>query len=155
MGRQLGMRTRGDRQRGASLVEFAVLMPLLVVLLLGIVEFGWGLAQQLDVRHMAREALRMAVVDDPASDVETRVCDGDIVESGDVVSILRGGDATTGTSADVGNEASVTITANLEQITGLFGWAWGASPQITSTVFGRNEQPITDWTDGEELAPCP
>ena len=48
--------------RGASLVEFALVMPLLVLLLFGIIEFGYLFAQHLDVRHGAREGARMASV---------------------------------------------------------------------------------------------
>ena len=48
-------RARGER--GASLVEFAILAPLLIVLVLGIVEFGWLFSQNNDVRHGPREVL--------------------------------------------------------------------------------------------------
>lgn len=40
-----------EGQRGAALVEFAILLPLLLVVVMGIIEFGYALAQQLDVRH--------------------------------------------------------------------------------------------------------
>ncbi|HIE21686.1 MAG TPA: pilus assembly protein, partial [Acidimicrobiia bacterium] len=39
--------------RGAALIEFALLMPLLIILILGIVEFGWKFGQFNDVRHAA------------------------------------------------------------------------------------------------------
>jgi Flp pilus assembly protein TadG len=124
-------------------------MPLLVLLLLGIVEFGWGLAQQIDVRHKAREALRLVIIDAPAADIEARVCNNDIVPSASVIDIIL----TTG--VDPGTPATVTVTAGLQQITGLFGPFWGASPTITSTVEGRVEQETTTFTSGDDLAPCP
>lgn len=143
------MRHRLRNDRGANLVEFAILMPLLVLLLLGIVEFGWGLAQQLDVRHKARETLRLAIVDAPLADIEARACENDVVDSGEITVILLETDVTRG------SETAVTITATVEEITGLFGVFWGANPTITSRVEGRVEQDSSTFTDGQDLFPCP
>ncbi len=74
------------RDVGAALVEFAVLMPLLLMLVLGIVEFGYGLAQHLDVRHGAREASRLVAVDYGSSQAITdAVCDRMDLSSGQTV----------------------------------------------------------------------
>jgi Flp pilus assembly protein TadG len=53
-------------------VEFALVVPILVVLFFGIVNVGIVLAQQLSLSNSARQAARFAVVD-----VEGRAC-GDI-----------------------------------------------------------------------------
>ena len=137
-----------SNERGAALVEFALLLPLLVVLLMGIVEFGWGVAQQIDLRHKAREALRVAVIDGEDSAVVARVCNDDIVRAVDITSLLRG----PGGGTNVGDPAVVTVTATVQQITGMFGWAWGGTGTISSRVEGRNEQPVTQWSVGEDLA---
>ena len=50
------------RHRGAVLVEFALVAPLLFVLLFGIIEFGFAFVQWLDVRHGARETARLVAV---------------------------------------------------------------------------------------------
>lgn len=64
------------RESGASLVEFALLAPLLLLLLLGIVEFGWLFGQLNDVKHGAREGARFAAVDAGATgDIVNYVCD--------------------------------------------------------------------------------
>ena len=135
--------------RGASLVEFAFIAPLLILLLLGIVEFGWGLAQQIDVRHKARETLRQAIVDAPLSDIEAQACADDMVKGSDVTGVLLN------TGVDVGTAATVTVTADVRQITGLFGFLWGPNPTMSSTVEGRVEQETTTFADGDDLAPCP
>ncbi|HEX9180374.1 MAG TPA: TadE family protein, partial [Burkholderiales bacterium] len=56
-------RRRG--QRGQALVEFALILPLLMLVLFGIVEFGraWNAKQVLT--DAAREGARLAVVGDP------------------------------------------------------------------------------------------
>lgn len=137
------------RQKGASLVEFAIMLPLLLLLLLGIIEFGWGVAQQIDVRHKARETLRVAIVDQPVADIVARACQNDIVKGSDVTEVLME------TSVAEGTAAAVTITANVQQITGFFGVFWGPTPTISSRVEGRVEQESTTFIDGQNLAPCP
>lgn len=62
--RQRGQRVRrrGRGERGAALVEFALIGPLLVLLLLGIVDFGINLSNQIALRQGVREAARQGVV---------------------------------------------------------------------------------------------
>lgn len=56
------LRNRDKDERGAALVEFAIVMPLLLVLIFGMVEAGWAFNSQLDATHAAREAGRLAAV---------------------------------------------------------------------------------------------
>ena len=133
----MGIRARIRRrrgERGASLVEFALLLPLLLLVLLGITEFGWTVAQQIDVRHKAREGLRQVVVAAPEADVVAKICADDIVKGSDIDSF------TIVVGADEGDPATLTVIANIKQITGFFSWLFGSTPQITSMVEGRVEQ---------------
>jgi hypothetical protein len=50
---------------GQSLVEFTVLLPVLVMMLSGLIEFGFMLNYYLDLIDAAREAARFAADDDP------------------------------------------------------------------------------------------
>jgi Flp pilus assembly protein TadG len=58
-----GWHARGERSRGAALVEFALVAPLLFLLLFGIVEFGFVFNDYQSVRQGVRDATRAAVVD--------------------------------------------------------------------------------------------
>jgi Flp pilus assembly protein TadG len=60
------LRRLGRDARGQALVEFALILPVLLLLILGIVEFGraWNLAQMMS--DVAREGTRRAVVSDVA-----------------------------------------------------------------------------------------
>jgi len=49
-------------QHGASAVEFAIILPLLVVLLFGLVEFGLLLYNQQVITNASREGARAAIV---------------------------------------------------------------------------------------------
>ncbi len=57
-------RTRcgGQRRRGAALVEFAIVLPLLLTVLFGIIEFGQLFKVRLSAQQAAREACRIAVL---------------------------------------------------------------------------------------------
>jgi len=59
------IRRLGRDARGQALVEFALLLPVLLLLVLGIVELGraWNLAQMMS--DVAREGARRAVIADP------------------------------------------------------------------------------------------
>jgi Flp pilus assembly protein TadG len=45
-------------ERGASMVEFAIVIPLLLILLIGIIEFGRAYSAKISVTHAAREGVR-------------------------------------------------------------------------------------------------
>jgi Flp pilus assembly protein TadG len=49
-------------ERGATLVEFALVLPLLLVLLFGMLDFGKAFNYWIDETHLANEAARWAVV---------------------------------------------------------------------------------------------
>jgi Flp pilus assembly pilin Flp len=52
----------GAREDGAAAVEFAVLLPLLVALLFGFVQFGLATGDRIQAASAAREGARLAVV---------------------------------------------------------------------------------------------
>lgn len=49
-------------ERGASTVEFALIVPLLIMLIFGVVEFAVAFGDYLAVTHAAREGARLAAV---------------------------------------------------------------------------------------------
>jgi Flp pilus assembly pilin Flp len=52
----------GSREDGAAAVEFALLLPLLVMLLFGFIQFGVAFNTRIQATNAAREAARLAVV---------------------------------------------------------------------------------------------
>lgn len=53
----------GKDEKGQSLVEFALVLPILLLFLLGIIEFGWLLNAQISLTSAAREGARLAAVE--------------------------------------------------------------------------------------------
>ena len=128
-------RARSDRSRrrqlddqGAAVVEFALVAPLLVLLIFGIFEFGFLFGQYLDVRHGAREAGRLASVNyNPDDETNATAQADDLIadacermDLADDVSI-RLSMVDTGTDGrDAGEFAVVRVEAPAAQITGFF-----------------------------------
>lgn len=56
------------RERGQSSVEFALILPIMLVLVLALAQVGLIVQAQISVTHTAREAARALAVD-PAADV--------------------------------------------------------------------------------------
>jgi Flp pilus assembly protein TadG len=72
--RGFARRGRGRGQRGQSLVEFTLVVPLFLLLIAGMVDFGIGLYSNITVINAAREGARLSVTapGDPAA-VDARV----------------------------------------------------------------------------------
>ena len=146
------------RERGAALVEFAVLMPLLVLLLLGIVEFGWLLSQHLDVRHGAREGARLSAVNYPAgpnfatglrNDTDRDALIAEICDRMDTASSVS---VTLTSAGAVADPSTVKVSAPASSLTGFLSWAIPSSLNLVSEVEIRLEQNAT-WSN--TVAPPP
>jgi Flp pilus assembly protein TadG len=146
------MRKLSDRSdRGANLVEFAILAPLLIMLVFGIVDFAWILSKHQDVRHGAREAARLAAVntDDVAAMIPL-VCSAMSLSSGTTVSFTDGG-------REVGDTGTVTVTSPVSSLTGFSSLPFVGAlypTSFTETITFRLERDATTWSTGTGPA-CP
>ena len=134
---------RVSAEQGASLVEFALTLPLLLALLFGLIEMSWAFSQTNDIRHGAREGARAAAVDiGTVSAVGQAVCDRmDVVAPAQNINVTLNQIATS-SSGEGGVEAlaQISVTADLKTITGFYDFLLG-SKTLTSTVEFRLEQP--------------
>lgn len=74
--RRAARRDRSFRARAAAVVEFAVVLPLLLTILFGIIEYGWVFMVRQTLQMAAREGCRLAVLQtsvDPYANVIARV----------------------------------------------------------------------------------
>lgn len=62
-------RSQRGRDRGQSLVEFALLLPLLLLILFGVIDFGRAIFTYSTLAEGARQGDRLAVVDQTAANV--------------------------------------------------------------------------------------
>jgi Flp pilus assembly protein TadG len=137
-------------ERGAALVEFAIILPLVVLLLFGIVEASWAFSQANDARHGAREGARLAAVDwGDVTAIGTEVCDRMDI-GGSIVTVTLAAATSPAEAGNRGSEGRITVQVTYQSITGfLDGWLGGK--QITSDIDFNLEQPITgeaSWWNG-------
>lgn len=62
----------GRGSRGQTLVEFAITLPIIVLIVLGLVDLGRGVFTYNTLAQSARQATRLAIVDQDASRVKTQ-----------------------------------------------------------------------------------
>ena len=121
-------------ERGASMVEFAIMLPLLLLVLFGMIDIGRMFLAQAMVTNGAREGARMAALGLPG-DVNARA-----TASMPGINALAGGAPNISTTAcpvspSATAAATVTVTTNgftwvaLGAITGLFPGGAIAPPQ--------------------------
>ena len=60
-------------ERSQSLVEFSLVLPVLLLLALGIVDFGMGFKSYVELTNATREGARYAVVGNPAGAYPSRL----------------------------------------------------------------------------------
>lgn len=66
------MRRPRDRTRGQAAVEFALIVPIFVLLLLGIFDLGRGVYAWSTLNNAAREGTRQAIVDQTVAHIRSR-----------------------------------------------------------------------------------
>lgn len=128
-----------SEERGAQLVEFAILAPLLIVLIVGIMETAWTFSDVLNVRHAAREGARVAAVND--GEPIAAAC------GGMKASLASTATVTVPVPADKGDSVTVTITATHSSLSGLFPFFEGLALTETATIrYERSVPPAPAWT---------
>lgn len=152
---------RGRSDRGAVLVEFAIIAPLLFLLIFAVIEFGWGFAQYLDVRHGTREGARLAAVNyaDPnpvpstgatqTGEILTQVCDrmgGDAFQAQVTLTLANAAERSSG------DRAFIEITSELDTLTGFLDFAL-KDVTIDDKISFRLERDV-DWAETGTAFAC-
>ena len=104
---------RSQRERGQALVEFAMVVPIFLILVFGIVDFGMGLRAWISITNSAREGARYGAVGAACDAIEARVVDtsADLLTVNDVtVANCQG---------DPGTDVGVTVDYDYSFITPL------------------------------------
>ena len=125
-----GLRTR---RTGSTLVEFALIVPVLLALLIGIIEFGWLVKNNHTVANATREGARFASLGKSTSATQDRVryaaapitvANTDITleyfNSATNLWLPWPADTTTGNAVPVDSQIRVTVKVRHQQLTGFF-----------------------------------
>jgi Flp pilus assembly protein TadG len=100
-------RQRRPRDRGQSLVEFALLIPIFLILVFGIIDFGLGLRAYISLTQSTREGARFASIGNPAGTFSTG---GSGECNGTTTSTVVGRVCRTMNGLDLTDVQSVTVT---------------------------------------------
>lgn len=63
------------KEKGQSFVEFALVLPILILLVLGIIQFGIIFYGQVTITSAAREGARMSSIGKSYDEIETKISD--------------------------------------------------------------------------------
>jgi hypothetical protein len=145
-------RSVDERERGQTLIEFAFALPIILLILLVLVDFGIALDHRIVMQHAVSEGVREAAVSDNVSDIVNTTVDQSqgLVSAGDVTVCYEDVDGN-GDPGDVGDKvrvsASYTYTfsaggGELMQAFGVTPPAITMSPSYTTAL----QSPVTGAT---------
>jgi Flp pilus assembly protein TadG len=154
-------------ERGVALAELAFVLPLVMILLLGMLDFGKAFNVQIDETHLANEGARLAVVNYSVAgcgQTNTNICLAQYIQGDADVAELKNGrtgdstfapnqgavkvcisyptNAATTTAGNIGDPVQVTASVNyawLKYISGRLGL--GPTTPITGKATMRLERP--------------
>lgn len=123
------------KDRGAAVVEFALLLPLLLLLLFGIIDFGRALNAQITITQAAREGARLVALNQP--NVVSRTQAAAVGLSGVSVTVVTScpPGAGPGVNADVQVSYPFTFVTPIGAFASFFGGSGLGSP-LTLTAEG-------------------
>lgn len=120
-------------ESGAAAVEFALVLPILVVLLIGIVEYGSVYNAQLMLTSAAREGARTMAVTGSAAEARTAVIDAAV---GLMPAVTAADITVTPTACTATTDVSVVIAYSKPYLTGMFGATIALEGKSTRRCFG-------------------
>ncbi|MBG6179733.1 TadE/TadG family type IV pilus assembly protein [Arthrobacter sp. CAN_A1] len=103
-------------ESGAAAVEFALVVPLLLVLLLGIIEFGRVYNAQIQVTTAAREAVRVMAIENKSNLAVAAA----ISSTPGLSPSLTSGQIAVGSCTSGTKTTTVTVTYSVDLLSGLF-----------------------------------
>lgn len=138
--------THEAEPRGQSLVEFALIVPIFILVLVGLFDAGRAVYAFITIQNASREAVRLAVVDQNDGAIQAEAITAAVglgMQPSDVDVTVREGDFATGgtgtcaATPDIGCVVEVTVNYTFTAATPLVGNLMGP---INMT--GQTRQPI-------------
>lgn len=112
------------KEKGAAAVEAAILLPVLLLLLFGVMEFAYAFHTQITLTNAARDGVRvMAITNNPDRAREAATAAASTLNPGLVASNFSPAPTTcpTGTAGTTTSRTTFTIQYELSTLTGIAG----------------------------------
>jgi Flp pilus assembly protein TadG len=106
--------------RGATAVEFALVMLPLLLLLMGVIDFGTAYHTKLSMTAAAREGVRVMAIEKNEANARTTILDFADLDPAPAISFQPTVCPTVSPGIS-GTDVSVTVTYSQESLTGFFG----------------------------------
>jgi Flp pilus assembly protein TadG len=130
--RPLRLRPASTREeRGAAMVEFALVLPLLLMVLLWMFDFGKAMNYWIDETHLANEAARYAAVNKSPEGDDAANLESEIRDQANTTEMRQGGGASLADPItvqvcvpegnEVGRPVKATVTATYHWMNFVFG----------------------------------
>ena len=126
---------------GQAMVEFALILPVFLLILCGIIDFGWLFYNQLSLNNACREGARYAVVN-TADDASTQAIINHIENTTTTVFANDGVDIKIEYSSPAdptAGDITVSMEAEISFFTPVLSTVLGKEKTITSTVIMKVE----------------
>lgn len=109
-----------SRERGAAAVEFALILPVFLLLIIGMLEFARAYNAQISISNAAREGARVMAIHDDASLARSSAIDAAVSLN---PALVDGNIAISPASCAASTDGTVEVSINYELplMTGLFG----------------------------------
>lgn len=128
------------RDRGAAAVEMALMLPLLLLLVFGIIDFGRMLNAQISVTEAAREGARAATIDRSAGAAQARV---DRINTAYLIDAAASTPCTA--TPGPGDDAVVVVK---------YTFSWATPVGAIGALFGGGGFSSTITIQGKGVMPC-
>lgn len=118
-------------EKGQAMVEFALILPLLLLILCAIIDFGWIFGNQLIATNAAREAARYTAIHyyDSTTDNDTSIASSIVTQKAPTLvspSVVL-------TKSASGDSISITVTSQVDVLTPLIS-AFFSGGKYTATA---------------------
>lgn len=123
-------------QKGQSLVEFSIILPLLLLIIMGIVEFGMMLNSYLTLNNAARDGARYGVIGNSNAQIQSMITSSSpSLNSADLTITITPADG----SRISGNTLTVNLTYNYKLTVPIISGLLGNSVQLKAQTTMRIE----------------
>ena len=147
------------RDDGVAMTEFALIVPIFLVIVAGLLAFGRVFFYWIETNHMASETARWAVVDrnpyGPGQTLQQHAAQSSTIEFAGDVKVCIDFPGKTRTTADLGDPVRVRIQKpfNFLPILGMGAITIRGSSTMRIERFANNIDPSA-YTDGQNIGAC-
>ncbi len=131
-------KTRAAGRRGAAAVEFAVVLPVFITLVFGMIEYGRMVMVQQVITNAAREGCRKAIMDGATSQ-EVQDIVNNYLESAGITSATITITPSEPSEAGAGEPVTVSVSVPYDQVSWLPAPMYLSGTEMSATCVMRRE----------------